>query len=218
MFSKPKVQKGIPRPKHLMSTAAGTQLPLLIRDSAEEATKERGSEEGEKREKRGEAAQETERMQDSQPDSTRGQELWSYTSTPPNVFMACQLITHEHNFTFTLPINTETCSPQHRDSRRLNIVCERLFQHADLPSEIDSAHKTHNKWFRKKVMSETQAGGTRLESWPHMGDPAKFFVFFLSLLGKECFKIDLGGFLLPPFLSSSLCVKGEARLSLRLIN
>jgi hypothetical protein len=57
MFSKPKVQKGIPRPKHLMSTA-------------EEATKERGSE-GEKREKRGGAAQETERMQDSQPDGTK---------------------------------------------------------------------------------------------------------------------------------------------------
>jgi hypothetical protein len=40
--------------------------PLLLRVTAEEATKERGSEEG----KRGEAAQETERIQDSQSDGT----------------------------------------------------------------------------------------------------------------------------------------------------
>jgi hypothetical protein len=51
MFSKPKVQKGIPRPKHLMSTTAGTRQPI-IRDTAEELRRKRGNEEGEKREKR----------------------------------------------------------------------------------------------------------------------------------------------------------------------
>jgi hypothetical protein len=35
MFSKPKVQKGIPRPKHLVSTTAETQQPI-IRDTVEE--------------------------------------------------------------------------------------------------------------------------------------------------------------------------------------
>jgi hypothetical protein len=50
MFSKPKVQKGIPRPKRLVSTTAETQQqPTLIRNRGR-ASKERGSEEGEKRE------------------------------------------------------------------------------------------------------------------------------------------------------------------------
>jgi hypothetical protein len=51
MFSKPKVQKGIARPKRLVSTTAETQQHTLIRNRGR-ASKERGSEEGEKKEKR----------------------------------------------------------------------------------------------------------------------------------------------------------------------
>jgi hypothetical protein len=65
MFSKPKVQKGFPRPKHLMSTTAGTRQQL-VRNTAEEPRRK-----GEvRRGKGGEAVQETEHIQDSQPDGT----------------------------------------------------------------------------------------------------------------------------------------------------
>jgi hypothetical protein len=72
MFSKPKVQKGIPRPKHLMSTTVGTRQPSLYSSGT---PRKRPRREGEvRRVKRGKkgggAAQETERMQDSQPDGT----------------------------------------------------------------------------------------------------------------------------------------------------
>jgi hypothetical protein len=41
MFSKPKVQKGIPRPKRLVSTTAETQQPL-IRNTAKGGPRRKG--------------------------------------------------------------------------------------------------------------------------------------------------------------------------------
>jgi hypothetical protein len=68
MFSKPKVQKGIPRLKRLVSTAAETEQPPH-RVTAEVTRK--GEVRRVKRGKKGvEAAQEAERIQDSQPDGT----------------------------------------------------------------------------------------------------------------------------------------------------
>jgi hypothetical protein len=69
MFSKPKVQKGIPRPKRLVSTTAGTRQPL-IRNTAEEPRKKGEVRRMKRGKKGGEAAQETESIQDSQPDGT----------------------------------------------------------------------------------------------------------------------------------------------------
>jgi hypothetical protein len=68
-FSKPKVQKGIPRPKRLVSTTAETKQPI-IRDTAEEPRRKGEVRRVKRRKKGGEAAQETERIQDSQPDGT----------------------------------------------------------------------------------------------------------------------------------------------------
>jgi hypothetical protein len=49
MFSKPKVQKGIPRPKHLVGTTAETQQQPSHQEHRRKALMERGSEEGERR-------------------------------------------------------------------------------------------------------------------------------------------------------------------------
>jgi hypothetical protein len=70
MFSKPKVQKGIPRPKRLVSTDAETQQQPIIRDTAEEPRKKGEVRRVKRRKTGGEAAQEPERIQDSQPDGT----------------------------------------------------------------------------------------------------------------------------------------------------
>jgi hypothetical protein len=69
MFSKPKVQKGILRPKHLVSTTVETEQPL-IRNTAEEPRRKGEVRRVKRGKKGGEAAQETERIQDSQPDGT----------------------------------------------------------------------------------------------------------------------------------------------------
>jgi hypothetical protein len=69
MFSKPKVQKGIPRPKRLVSTDAETQQPI-IRDTAEEPRRTGELRRVKRGKKGGEAAQETERIQNNQPDGT----------------------------------------------------------------------------------------------------------------------------------------------------
>jgi hypothetical protein len=74
MFSKPKVQKGIPRPKRLVSTDAETQQPL-IRNTAEGPRRKGEVRRVKRRKKGGEAAQETERIQDSQPDGTQLQTI-----------------------------------------------------------------------------------------------------------------------------------------------
>jgi hypothetical protein len=70
MFSKPKVQKGITRPKRLLSTDAETQQPIIIRGTAEEPRRKGEVRRVKRGKKGGEAAQETERIQDSQPDGT----------------------------------------------------------------------------------------------------------------------------------------------------
>jgi hypothetical protein len=70
MFSKPKVQKGIPRLKRLVSTDAETQQQPIIRDTAEELRKKGEVRRVKRGKKGGEATQETERIQDSQPDGT----------------------------------------------------------------------------------------------------------------------------------------------------
>jgi hypothetical protein len=66
MFSKPKVQKGIPRPKRLVSTNAEIQQQP-VRNTAEEPRRKGEVRRVKRRKKEGEAAQETERIQDSQP-------------------------------------------------------------------------------------------------------------------------------------------------------
>jgi hypothetical protein len=58
MFSKPKVQKGIPRLKRLVSTNAETQQPL-IRNTAEEPRRKGKVRRVKRRKTGGEAAQET---------------------------------------------------------------------------------------------------------------------------------------------------------------
>jgi hypothetical protein len=40
--------------------------------------------------------------EDSPPSQCRGQECWSYTSSPPYIFIPWCLVTHKHNFTFYL--------------------------------------------------------------------------------------------------------------------
>jgi hypothetical protein len=70
MFSKPKVQKGIPRPKRLVSTTAETQQQPIIRDTVEKPRRKGEVRRVKRGKKGGEAAQETERIQDSQPDGT----------------------------------------------------------------------------------------------------------------------------------------------------
>jgi hypothetical protein len=69
MFSKPKVQKGIPRPKRLFGTTAETQQ-LLIRNTVEGPRWEGDLRRVNRRKKVEEGAQGTERIQDSQPDGT----------------------------------------------------------------------------------------------------------------------------------------------------